>query len=110
MVWCGFSGCRCSILIRLLSVYLGPMKYLFAMVLAGVGLAALAQTPQRNYLDDPALSPHAHSLDFTHLRLELWPDPKAGAVRGKVTETFRPLRPQVDSFFLDGVLMTVKSV
>jgi aminopeptidase N len=86
------------------------MKYIFAMVLAGVGLAALAQTPQRNYLDDPALSPHAHSLDFTRLRLELWPEPKAGAVRGKVTETFRPLRPQVDSFFLDGILMTVRSV
>jgi len=94
-------------IVRIFRAY---MKYIFAMVLAGVGLAALAQTPQRNYLDDPALSPHAHSLDFTRLRLELWPDPKAAAVRGKVTETFHPLRPVVDSFFLDGIQMTVKSV
>ncbi len=70
-----------------------------------------AQQPlTRNYLDDPALSPHAHDLDFTHLTLELWPDPKAGTVTGRVTETFRPLRPEVDSFFLDGIRMTVASI
>ncbi len=86
------------------------MKQIFTLVFVGFALGCLAQTPQRNYLDDPALGPHAHSLDFTHLTLELWPDPKAGAVTGKVTETFHPLRPQVDSFFLDGILMTVKSV
>ena len=79
-------------------------------VFVSVTLTSLAQTAQRNYLDDPALSPHAHSLDFTHLRLELWPDPKVGAVTGKVTETFHPLRQQVDSFFLDGIQMTVRSV
>jgi aminopeptidase N len=105
-----FGGGRCSILIRTLSVYLGLMKKFFVLVLACVALSCPAQTPQRNYLDDPALSPHAHSLAFTHLRLELWPDPKAGSVKGKVTETFHPLRPQVDSFFLDGILMTVRSV
>ena len=87
------------------------MKQFFTLVLAFLTLAHIeAQTPQRNFLDDPALGPHAHSLNITRLKLECWPDPKAGKIAGKVTETFRPLRPQVDSFFLDGIQMTVKSV
>lgn len=72
---------------------------------------AIAQeTHQRNYLDDPKLNAHDHSLDFTRLRLELWPAPAAGQVTGKVTHYFHPLRPNVDSIFLDGILMSVKSV
>lgn len=70
----------------------------------------IAQTPQRNYLDDPKLSPHEHALDFIRLRLEIWPDPAAGKVTGKVTHYFRPLRPEVDSIFLDGILMSVRAV
>jgi aminopeptidase N len=89
-----------------------PMKKAFLAAITCLMLTGLRaqQTPTRNYLDDPALSPHAHELDFTHLTLELWPDPKAGMVTGKVTETFRPLRPRVDSFFLDGIRMTVASI
>ncbi|HEV2483719.1 MAG TPA: M1 family aminopeptidase [Puia sp.] len=79
-----------------------PLAFLFSQ--------AIAQTPQRNYLDDPHLPMHEHSLNFTHLRLEIWPQPAAGKIVGKVTHTFRPLRPVVDSFFLDGILMDVKSV
>jgi aminopeptidase N len=98
-------------MIRVLSVYLCLMKQFLTVAFASLTLTCLhAQTPQRNYLDDPALAPHAHSLNFMHLRLECWPDPKAGLLKGKVTETFHPLRPQVDSFFLDGIQMTVGSV
>src|ERR1700761_7688153 len=87
------------------------MKRIFLPLLGVfVFLQAIAQTPQRNYLDDPHLSPHDHSLDFTHLRLEIWPQPAEGKIVGKVTHTFRPLRPEIDSFFLDGILMDVKSV
>lgn len=71
---------------------------------------AFAQTLERTYLDDPHSSPHEHSLDFTHLRLECWLQPAEGKITGKVTHTFRPLRREVDSFFLDGILMDVQSV
>ena len=69
-----------------------------------------AQTPQRTYLDDPKLAPHEHALEFTRLRLEVWPSPAEGKIAGRVTHYFHPLRPSVDSFFLDGILMDVKSV
>ena len=71
---------------------------------------ALAQTPERTYLDDPKLAPHEHALEFTRLRLEVWPSPAEGKVVGRVTHYFHVLRPSVDSFFLDGILMDVKSV
>lgn len=88
------------------------MKNVFLPAIACLLLTGLyaQQTPTRNYLDDPKLSPSEHVLDFTHLRLEIWPDPKAGTISGKVTETFRPLRPQVDSFFIDGIHMTVTAL
>lgn len=79
-----------------------PLLFLFSQ--------AIAQTPLRTYLDDPHLPMHEHSLDFTHLRLEIWPQPIEGKVVGKVTHVFHLLRPTVDSFFLNGILMDVKSV
>ncbi len=87
------------------------MKRIFGPLLGVLlFLDSIAQTPQRNYLDDPHLPMHEHSLNFTQLRLEIWPQPAEGKVVGKVTHIFKPLRPEVDSFFLDGVLMDVKSV
>jgi len=88
------------------------MKRVFLLVFGVFILCPIfAQQPlERNYLDDPHLSQHEHSLDFTRLRLELWPEPFSGSVRGIVTHYFRPLRPTVDSIFLDGILMSVKSV
>jgi aminopeptidase N len=81
-----------------------PLSCLF------VFLRTFAQTPQRNYLDDPSLAPHEHALEFTQLRLEVWPAPAEGKVTGRVTHYFHLLRPSVDSFFLDGILMDVRSV
>ena len=85
----------------------------FALLVFGVFVlypAIAQQTLERNYLDDPHLAQHEHSLDFTRLRLELWPEPMTGSVRGVVTHYFRPLKPAIDSIFLDGILMSVKSV
>jgi len=69
-----------------------------------------AQTPIRVYMDDPNLAVRDHSLDFTHLLLQLSLQPEVGKIKGTVTLTFKPLRPTVDSFFLDGVQMTYQSV
>jgi aminopeptidase N len=87
------------------------MKRIFLPLLGIlIFLDSIAQTPQRTYLDDPHLSMHEHSLNFTQLRLEIWPQPAERKIVGKVTHIFRPLRPLVDSFFLDGILMDVALV
>lgn len=57
---------------------------------------------KRTYLDDGAWPPREHTVDFIHMRLEVSFDCKAGLVRGKVTHRFSPLRPTVDSIWLDG--------
>lgn len=88
------------------------MRKIFPLVVACASFLGIrAQTPIRAYVGgDPALAPRDHSLDFTHLRLEITPEPATGAVKGKVTEYFTPLRPSVDSFFLDGIQMTIRSI
>lgn len=87
------------------------MKHLFTLVLVMVLVDIVgAQTPMRSYIEDPGLSPVSHPLDFLHLRLELSLDPAKGKVSGKVTHLFKPLRPSVDSFFLNGIKMNVSSL
>lgn len=78
-----------------------------ASLLLGV---AAAQTSNRVYAGDPALSVRSHNLNFTRLRLQLSINPAQGQVTGTVTHYFTPLRPAVDSFFLDGVQMNFQSV
>jgi len=69
-----------------------------------------AQTDTRSYLTDPLLAPREHAVDFTHLKLEVSFVPEEGLVKGKVTETFTPLHPSVDSIVLDGTTMRIKTL
>jgi len=73
-------------------------------------LFSIAQDKTRSYLTDAKLAPREHNVDFTHLRLEVSFDPAIGLVRGKVTERFLPLRPEIDSLVLDGVNIKVKEI
>jgi aminopeptidase N len=57
---------------------------------------------KRTYLDDEAWAPREHNVDFIHMRLEVSFDVKQGLVKGKVIHRFSPLRPTVDSVWLDG--------
>lgn len=71
---------------------------------------AIAQIPTKNYVDDDNAAPRGHNVNFTHLRLQLAIQPEISLVKGTVTHYFTPLRPTVDSIYLDGVNMTYKSV
>lgn len=64
----------------------------------------------RSYLNDEAWAPRERFVDFQHMRLELSFDAAQGLVKGKVTHRFSPLRPMVDSVWLDGPGIRVSSV
>ncbi|MCE3008004.1 MAG: hypothetical protein LW884_06625 [Bacteroidetes bacterium] len=64
---------------------------------------AQAQTPEtRTHLYDPASHPRDHTIDVQHVRAELGFRPEAGQVYGQVWQTFRSLRPSLDTLWIDG--------
>lgn len=69
-----------------------------------------AQVKTRSYIYDPLLAPREHVVDFQHLKLEVSFEPQKSLVKGKVTHTFTPLRPKVDSIVLDAINMDIKSI
>jgi aminopeptidase N len=85
-------------------------KHLLFISLVLSAQALLAQVKTRSYIIDPAWPPREHSVDMQHMRLEVSFEPQKGLVKGKVTHTFTPLLPVVDSIFLDGPGITVKEL
>ncbi len=69
-----------------------------------------AQTSFRAFPIDPQGHIRETQTDFEHLLLDVSFDTKAGKVFGKATHTFRAIRAQVDTIFLDGINMTFKEV
>jgi aminopeptidase N len=69
-----------------------------------------AQLKTRSYIIDPALSPREHTVDFKHMKLDVSFEPAQGLVKGKVTHTFSPLLPKVDSIWLDAPQILIKEV
>jgi aminopeptidase N len=87
------------------------MKKIFLIaVLCSFTLTAAAQIPTKTYVDDEGLSPRGHDINFTYLRLQLSLQPATEQISGTVTHYFTPLRPEVDSIFLDGINMAYQSV
>lgn len=80
------------------------------MALASASQLTYAQLHTRSYIVDPASAPRERNVDFLHMRAELSFEPEKGLVKGKVTHIFTPLRPKVDSLFLDAPGITIKEV
>ena len=83
------------------------LSALFVLVSIGT---IFSQVKTRTYIVDPALAPREHNVDFKHMRLEVSFDAPKGLVKGRVTHTFSPLWPQVDSIFLDAPKILIKDV
>jgi aminopeptidase N len=64
---------------------------------------------KRVYIDDEAQVPREHNVDFQHMRLVVEFEPAKRLVKGKVTHRFMPLRTQVDSVWLDGPGIVIKT-
>jgi aminopeptidase N len=81
------------------------------LILTGLLLLNLPLAFSQNYCrqTDPNATPREHTVDITNMKLEVEFNPEAGLVIGKVTHTFKSLRPQIDSLFFDGPGITIKS-
>ncbi len=85
-------------------------KPLSALVFSvAISISALAQhtNPVQQY--DPGIPMRDHPLDFVHMRLAVEFVPEQGLVKGNITHFFTPLRASVDSFFLDGPGIQIKT-
>lgn len=80
------------------------------MALAAASQPTYAQLHTRSYIIDPAGAPRERNVDFLHMRAELSFEPEKGLVKGKVTHVFMPLRPKVDSIFLDAPGIIIREV
>lgn len=61
------------------------------------------------YIQDPKAVPREHAADFTHTLIDIRIVPEMGKVVGSVTHQFEPLRKSVDSLFIDGPGISVKT-
>ena len=86
------------------------MKKTLLAIAILVSSFAKAQLKTRSYIIDPQLAPREHNVDFLHMRLELSFEPTKGLVKGKATHIFTPLRPTVDSIWVDGIRIRISSV
>ena len=78
--------------------------YLFSVLLISSSLA-FAQSDLSCFHADPGATEREHSVDITNMKVEVSFDVKhkeGGKVLGKVTHSFKPLRPAVDTLFFDG--------
>lgn len=87
------------------------MKKIVTSAFATLVLTVQAQNPHPNisYPYDGAAAMRDHCLDFERMRLYVEFEPQNAKVKGKVTHFFSPIRQDVDSFYLDGPGIDIKS-
>ena len=87
-------------------------KSLFSLIIILPALLS-AQSDQaltRTYYQDKDLVPRERKVDFNSLKLEVSFVPEEGLVKGEVTHTFKVLRKDMRTLFLDGIRMDYKRV
>src|SRR5574343_307396 len=79
------------------------MKSVFTSVFLGLcmSLSAQIETPHIHYLSDPNAAERQHSVDITHMKVEVKFEPETGKVIGKVTHQFTTLQKDIDTLFFD---------
>src|ERR1039458_2815635 len=87
------------------------MKRLFLVlsILSALSLPLNAQHANVAQSYDPGSVTRDHNLNFVRMRLSVEFVPEKGLVIGNITHHFSPIRDEVDSFFLDGPGIQVKS-
>jgi aminopeptidase N len=86
-------------------------RFLLGLFLfSATSVPVMAQHSNVTQMYDPGSAMREHSLDFTSMRLVVEFVPEKGQVKGNITHRFTPIRDAVDSFFLDGPGIQVKTV
>jgi aminopeptidase N len=84
-----------------------PVLLLFSLLLS---FLVFAQNQDIiSYYDDPGRHERNRNVDVTLMKLEVSFEPTAGKVFGKVSHTFRCLQNNIDSIFLDGPGIFIRS-
>lgn len=79
------------------------MKLSFTVLCFAFVSAAFAQTETTHihYLADPDAAERQHSVDITHMKVEVSFQPEKGIVDGTVTHDFMTLQKDIDTLFFD---------
>jgi aminopeptidase N len=79
------------------------MAKFLVFILSIFSVAAFAQTevPHIHYLADPDAAERNHSVDITHMRVEVSFETKLAQVNGKVTHQFTTLQNGIDTLFFN---------
>ncbi|MFN4123555.1 MAG: M1 family aminopeptidase [Flavobacteriales bacterium] len=87
-------------------------KYIYlSLAFASLSLLhAQEKSVTKTFLYDEKSVPREHLVDFEHLRLEVSFNPQLGEINGKVTHIFTPKQNLIDSIFVDGPGIRIKSV
>ncbi|MES2617118.1 MAG: M1 family metallopeptidase [Bacteroidota bacterium] len=73
----------------------------FGLLLLSAACFAQSDVPHIHYLADPEAAERPHSVDITHMRVEVAFEPKLGKVIGKVTHQFTTIQKNIDTLFFD---------
>ncbi|MFT5725821.1 MAG: aminopeptidase N [Bacteroidia bacterium] len=84
------------------------MKKIVGLLFFSLALVAYAQQFEHQ-ITDPSGKAREHSLDITHMKVEVRFDPAKGLVQGVVQHEFQALRKSVDSVFWDAPGIAIKS-
>ncbi len=87
------------------------MKQLLTFSFCLLAFAGFAQQepPHIHYLPDPDGAERQHSVDITHMKLEVSFEPQLGKVKGTVTHEFTTIQKDIDTLFFDGPGITILS-
>jgi aminopeptidase N len=86
------------------------MKHFFTLLLTLAALQVFSQEPPHiHYLADHDAPEREHSVDITHMKVEVSFEPALGKVNGKVTHEFTTLQNKIDTLFFDGPGISITS-
>ncbi|MCB0482746.1 MAG: M1 family metallopeptidase, partial [Flavobacteriales bacterium] len=85
------------------------MKFWSAIIILFTTHCLLGQEDTLHILPDPNAAPRERFADFIHAQIQLDFVPDSGKVIGSVIHTFKPLRPTLDSLYLDAPKMVISS-
>ncbi len=87
------------------------MKRIFTIIsiVCFSGLIAQTELPHIHYVADPDGAERQHSVDITHMKVEVSFEPAAGKVNGKVTHNFTTIQKNIDTLFFDAPGITILS-
>jgi len=91
--------------------FFNPMKSIFTLFLTLFALQGFSQTeaPHIHYLSDPDAAERQHSVDITHMKVEVSFVPTEGKVIGKVTHDFTTIQNHIDTLFFDAPGISITS-